>query len=52
MKRYIIIGLGNFGSGVAEALHTAGYEVIALDTSEHAVDRVAQYVARAAVGDG
>jgi trk system potassium uptake protein TrkA len=52
MKRFIIIGLGNFGSGVAETLHRAGHDVIALDTNEHAVDRIAQYVGRAAVGDG
>ena len=36
MKRFVIIGLGNFGSGVAEALHRAGHDVIALDTDEHA----------------
>jgi trk system potassium uptake protein len=52
VKRYIIIGLGNFGSGVAETLHRAGHDVIALDMNEHAVDRIAQYVGRAAVGDG
>jgi trk system potassium uptake protein TrkA len=52
MKRYIIIGLGNFGSGVAETLHRGGHDVIALDMNENAVDRIAQYVGRAAVGDG
>jgi trk system potassium uptake protein TrkA len=52
MKRFVIIGLGNFGSGVAEALHRAGHDVIALDTNESAVDRIAPLVGRAAVGDG
>lgn len=52
MKRFIVIGLGNFGASVAEALHAAGHDVVALDTSELAVDRVSPYVARAAVGDG
>lgn len=52
MKRYIIVGLGNFGAGVAEALNAAGHDVIALDTNEAAVDRIAPFVARAAVGDG
>lgn len=52
MKRFIIVGLGNFGSSAAEALHRAGHDVIALDTSEQAVDRIAQFVSRAAVGDG
>lgn len=52
MKRFIIIGLGNFGAGVAETLHRGGHDVVALDTNEQAVDRIAQYVGRAAVGDG
>jgi len=52
MKRYLVIGLGNFGSGVAEALHAAGSEVIAMDLSEAAVERVSAFVSRAAVADG
>jgi trk system potassium uptake protein len=52
MKRFIVIGLGNFGSSVAESLHAQGHDVIAVDTSESAVDRIAPHVARAAVGDG
>ena len=52
MKRFVIIGLGNFGSAVAEALHGQGHEVVVLDPKEEAVDRVAAHVTRAAVGDG
>lgn len=52
MKRFIIIGLGNFGAGVAETLHRGGHDVIAVDIDDNAVDRIAQYVGRAAVGDG
>lgn len=52
MKRFIIVGLGNFGAGVAETLHRGGHDVVALDTNESAVDRIAQFVGRAAVGDG
>ncbi len=52
MKRFVVIGLGNFGASVAEALHAEGHEVVALDTREEAVDRLAPYVTRAAVGDG
>jgi trk system potassium uptake protein TrkA len=52
MKRFVVIGLGNFGSGVAEALHAAGHEVIAVDPREEAVDRIAPHVTRAAVADG
>jgi trk system potassium uptake protein TrkA len=52
MKRFVVIGLGNFGASVAEALHANGHDVIAIDPSEEAVDRIAPHVSRAAVGDG
>ncbi len=52
MKRFIVVGLGNFGGSVAEALHARGHEVIVLDANEQAVDRIAPHVSRAAVGDG
>ncbi|MDW8263494.1 MAG: TrkA family potassium uptake protein [Phycisphaerales bacterium] len=52
MKRFVVIGLGNFGSSVAESLHAQGHDVIALDPNEAAVDRIAPHVTRAAVGDG
>jgi trk system potassium uptake protein len=52
MKRFVVIGLGNFGASVAESLHAQGHDVVALDTSEAAVDRIASNVSRAAVGDG
>lgn len=52
MKRFVIIGLGNFGSGVAESLHAVGHEVIAVDIDEHLVDRIAPLVSRAVVADG
>jgi trk system potassium uptake protein TrkA len=51
MKRFVIIGLGNFGSSVAESLHAKGHEVIAIDMNGDAVDRISPYVSRAAVGD-
>jgi trk system potassium uptake protein TrkA len=37
---------------VAEALYVSGHDVVALDTSEHRVDRISRHVSRAAVGDG
>lgn len=52
MKRFVVIGLGNFGAAVAEGLAERGHDVIAIDSDEQAVDRVAANVARAAVGDG
>lgn len=51
MKRFVIVGLGNFGASVAESLHAKGHEVIAVDPNENAVDRISPHVSRAAVGD-
>jgi trk system potassium uptake protein TrkA len=52
MKRFVVVGLGNFGSSVAESLHARGHEVVAVDPNEDAVDRIAPHATRAAVGDG
>jgi trk system potassium uptake protein len=52
MKRFIIIGLGNFGAAVARALHARGHDVAAIDVVDDAVDRIVANVTRAAVGDG
>ena len=51
-KRFVVIGLGNFGSSVAVALYRGGNEVIAIDRSEALVDRIADDVTRAVVADG
>lgn len=52
MKRFIVVGLGNFGSSIAESLYGQGHEVIAIDPRADSVDRVSSFVTRAAVGDG
>ncbi len=52
LRRFVVVGLGNFGATVAESLHLGGHEVIALDVDEDKVDRIAPHVSRAAVGDG
>lgn len=52
MKRFIVVGLGNFGSAVAETLHSIGHEVVALDRDPDRVDEISRRVTRAAVGDG
>lgn len=52
MKRFIVVGLGNFGSAVAETLHSMGHEVVALDLDAGRVDAISRRVTRAAVGDG
>lgn len=51
-KRFIVIGLGNFGAGIAESLHAKGHDVVAVDSDEQAVDSIGPRVTRAAVGDG
>jgi trk system potassium uptake protein TrkA len=52
MQRFVVVGLGNFGMSVAEALHAAKHDVLAVDTNEAAVDRIAPFVGRAVVTDG
>jgi len=51
-KRYITIGLGNFGATAAKTLYELGHEVAALDRNPERVDHLAKKVTRAAVGDG
>lgn len=51
-KRFVVVGLGNFGHTIAAKLHEQGHEVVAVDTNEAAVDQIAPYVNTAAVGDG
>jgi trk system potassium uptake protein TrkA len=52
VKRFVVVGLGNFGSSVAETLHANGHDVAALDRNPERVDHMARLVARAAAGDG
>jgi trk system potassium uptake protein TrkA len=51
MKRFVVIGLGNFGFAVAQALADKGHDVIAVDLDGDVVDRIAARVSHAAVGD-
>lgn len=52
MKRFIVVGLGNFGATAAQELYRLGHDVVALDLRERAVDSLATSVTRAVVGDG
>lgn len=52
MKRFVVVGLGIFGSTTAEFLHRNGHEVIALDIDDRRVDLLSDQVTRAIVGDG
>ena len=51
METFVVIGLGRFGSAVAEELCALGHQVLAIDTDEKAVQRMADNVTQAAVGD-
>lgn len=51
MKRFVVVGLGNFGFTVAKTLAESGHDVIAIDVDGDVVDRLAPLVSHAAVGD-
>lgn len=51
MKRFVVVGLGNFGATAATRLHELGHEVIAIDQRADVVDAVGSRVLRALVGD-
>jgi len=52
MKRFVVIGLGNFGASAAELLSAKGHDVIAIDVDGEAIDRIAPLVSKAVVGNG
>jgi len=51
MKRFVIVGLGNFGASIAATLAADGHEVVAVDPVPARVDRMAPLIERAVVGD-
>ncbi len=51
MKRFVIVGLGNFGATVAKSLADSGHDVIAVDLDGELVDRLAALVSHAVVGN-
>jgi len=51
MKRIIVVGLGNFGSIIAERLHKLGHDVIAIDPRPDVIDAFGHRVSRAVVAD-
>ena len=44
MKSFVVIGLGRFGTAVAEELHAHGHEVLAIDRNEGRAQQVAETV--------
>jgi trk system potassium uptake protein TrkA len=49
MKRFAVIGLGNFGFHTAKALYESGNEVIAIDTDKVRVQAIGSYSTEAIV---
>jgi trk system potassium uptake protein TrkA len=50
-KQVAVIGLGRFGSGLAETLSNIGYDVLAIDTDLEKVQDIANKVTQAVQGD-
>lgn len=51
MRRYCVIGLGNFGFHVASTLFAAGHEVVAMDQDPTKVQRIQEHSSYAIIGD-
>ena len=51
MKSYVVIGLGRFGSEMALQLYSLGEDVLAIDTDENIVDKIADRVTKAVAAD-
>lgn len=51
MNRFVVVGLGHFGSFIAKRLYELGHEVIAIDSRATVVDAHGPFVTRALVGD-
>lgn len=50
-KQFVILGLGVFGSTIAKTLASFDHEVLAIDKDPECVDRVADFVTKAVIGD-
>ena len=51
MESFVVIGLGRFGSAVAERLCQEGHQVLAVDVDEKVVQNMADKVTQAVAGD-
>jgi trk system potassium uptake protein TrkA len=51
VNRYVVVGLGHFGSFLAKRLYELGNEVIAIDMDPNIVDAHGPFVTRALAGD-
>lgn len=51
MKQFVVIGLGRFGSSVAETLSKNGYDVLAIDNDAERIQSIASSVTHAVEAD-
>ncbi|UCG38489.1 MAG: TrkA family potassium uptake protein [bacterium] len=51
MKRFCVIGLGNFGFHVASELYREGHEVLAIDVDRERIQRIKDHCSVAVLGD-
>ncbi len=51
MKKYFVIGLGNFGFNIAKALEENGCEVLGMDVDKDLVQRAKDFISHAIIGD-
>lgn len=51
MKSFVVIGLGRFGTAVAEELYALGHEVLAIDREEACAQRVSELVTHTIIAD-
>jgi trk system potassium uptake protein TrkA len=50
-EKYVVIGLGDFGSAIARKLSARGAEVLAIDNNEHHIETIKDQVAYAVMMD-
>ncbi|MEX1375971.1 MAG: TrkA family potassium uptake protein [Eubacteriales bacterium] len=51
MKQFAIIGMGRFGTSLAQTLYSLGNDVLVIDTNEDKITEVSDYVTHAVTGD-
>lgn len=51
MKQFVVIGIGRFGSALAQRLYALGHEVLAIDSNEDEVQKISDNVTHAVTAD-
>lgn len=51
MKQFVVIGIGRFGSAIAQRLYELGHEVLAIDKDEEEIQKISDKVTHAVTAD-